>query len=219
MSALPAPLLVVTDRHQAPVPLERVIEEVLAAGARWIWLRDRDLDPVARRALAFSLRALTRSAGAYLSIGGDAELAAEVAAEGVHLPSAVAVAAARRQLGREALIGVSAHQLGDVADAAAAGADYVTLSPIFASASKPGYGPALGVRAIEEATRYGIAIVALGGVSCVTAGACLQAGAAAVAMMGEIMRERHRAALVHDVLARLEALGSSFRNQGDEAQP
>jgi thiamine-phosphate pyrophosphorylase len=192
---------VVTDRHQAPLALERVIEEVLAAGARWIWLRDRDLDPAARRALALSLRALTRSAGAHLSIGGDSELAAEVAAEGVHLQSAAAVAAARRRLGREALIGMSAHRPGDVRDAAAAGADYVTLSPIFASASKPGYGPALGVRAIEEATRYGIAIVALGGVSRASASDCLHAGAAAVAMMGEIMRARDPAAPVREILA------------------
>ncbi len=203
MRTLPAPLLVVTDRHQAPVPLQQVIEEVLTAGARWIWLRDRDLAPAARRALAFSLRGLTRSAGAYLSIGGDAELAAEVAADGVHLPSAAAVTAARQLLGRAALIGVSAHRLGDVREAAAAGADYVTLSPIFASASKPGYGPALGLRAIEEAARRGIAIVALGGVSPASARDCLRAGAAAVALMGEIMRARDPAAPVRKVLARV----------------
>lgn len=218
MSVLPAPLLVVTDRHQAPAPLLHVIEDVLAAGARWIWLRDRDLEPVARRALAFALHALTRSAGAQLTIGGDAELAAAVAAEGVHLPAAAAVTAARLLLGRAALIGMSAHRLGDVAEAAAAGADYVTLSPIFASASKPGYGPALGLRAIEEATRYGVAVVALGGISPATAGDCLQAGAAGVAMMGEIMRDRQRAALLHDVLARLAA-AAPCRNPGDEAQP
>lgn len=201
MRALPAPLLVVTDRRQALLPLRRVVEEVLAAGARWIWLRDRDLDPIARRALALSLRALTRNVGGCLTIGGDSELAAEVGAEGVHLQSAGAVAAARRQLGREALIGVSAHRLGDARDAAAAGADYVTLSPVFASASKPGYGPALGVRAIEEAACCGIAVVALGGVTPATAGQCFEAGAAGLAMMGEIMRARDPAAVGRDILA------------------
>jgi thiamine monophosphate synthase len=57
------------------------------------------------------------------------------------------------------------------------------------------------VRAITEATRYRIAIVALGGVSRATAGDCLQAGTAAVAMMGEIMRVRQPAAPVREILA------------------
>lgn len=186
------------------MPLQQLIEGVLAAGVRWIWLRDRDLDPATRRTLAFSLRVFTSSAGAHLTIGGDGELAAEVAADGVHLQSAAGVATARRLLGREAMIGVSAHQPADVRDAAAAGADYVTLSPIFTSASKPGYGPALGVRAIEEATGCGIAIVALGGVSSATAGGCLQAGAQAVAVMGEIMRARDPEAAVRGLLGHIE---------------
>ncbi len=63
LRALPAPLLVVTDRHQAVLPLEQVIAHALVAGARWFWLRDRDLDPAARRALAFSLRQLTQAVG------------------------------------------------------------------------------------------------------------------------------------------------------------
>jgi thiamine-phosphate pyrophosphorylase len=87
-----------------------------------------------------------------------------------------------------ALIGVSAHGLRDVEAAAAAGADYVTLSPIFLTVSKPGYGPALGVAAIEPAAKRGIAIIALGGVSADVVPLCLDAGAAGVAVMGEIMR-------------------------------
>jgi thiamine-phosphate pyrophosphorylase len=203
LKALPAQLLVVTDRYQTARPLEQVITDVLAAGARWIWLRDRDLDPAARRALALSLRALTREVGGHLSIGADVELAADIAADGAHLQSAAAVAAARRLLGAKASIGVSAHSLADVRDAANAGADYVTLSPIFASASKPGYGPALGAPAIAEAARHGIAIVALGGVTPANAGRCLAAGAAGVAMMGEIMRAPDSAVPLREIFARI----------------
>jgi thiamine-phosphate pyrophosphorylase len=198
--ALPR-LLVVTDRQQAAMPLARVVEQVLLAGARWIWLRDRDLEASERRELALSLRALTDRSGAHLSIGADVELAAEVDADGVHLPAGSAVAAARRRLGSKALIGISAHQLAEVRQAAEAGADYVTLSPIFASASKPGYGPALGMEAIGEAARAGIAIVALGGVTPINAGHCFEAGAAAVALMGELMRARDPAPPVRKILA------------------
>jgi thiamine-phosphate pyrophosphorylase len=58
----------------------------------------------------------------------------------------------------------------------------VFLSPIFASPSKPGYGPALGVGLLEEACgRVGIPVLALGGVSEGNAGACVEAGAAGFA--------------------------------------
>jgi thiamine-phosphate pyrophosphorylase len=187
MRTLPSPLLVITDRHQARHSIEAIAEAVGLAGGRWLLFRDMDLEPVARHSLAGRLSAITRRHGVHLSISRDVDLAAECGAS-VHLQSASAVDTARQRLGPDAHIGVSAHTLADVADAATAGADYVTLSPIFLTASKPGYGPALGVGAIAEAAKAGIAIVALGGVTADAARPCLDAGAAGIAVMGEIMR-------------------------------
>ena len=186
--ALPSGLLVVTDRHQAHRPLPEVAATLVASGVRWIWLRDRDLATEERRTLAEALADLMRPAGAFLSIGADVELAAQVGAAGVHLRASSEVAEARLRLGPDALLGVSTHSLADVRDAAAAGGHYVTLSPIFASASKPGYGPALGVRTLSEAAKLGIPVLALGGVTSANAAACGEAGAAGIAVMGPLMR-------------------------------
>src|SRR5262249_23696613 len=111
---LPARLLLVSDRHQAGAPLEEIIDAAVAAGVRWVWLRDRDLPAAERRALAHRLGALVHARGARLSIGGDVELAAEIAADGVHLSADASIAAARARLGRRALIGVSAHGAADL---------------------------------------------------------------------------------------------------------
>ena len=184
---LPSPLLVITDRHQARHPIEAIAEAVGQAGGRWLLFRDKDLEPAARRAIAGRLAEIVRHHGMHLSVSRDVDLAAEFGAA-VHLQSAAAVEEARQRLGREALVGVSAHSLVDAEAAVAAGADYVTLSPIFLTASKPGHGPALGVGAITEAATAGIAIVALGGVTAGAARPCLGAGAAGIAVMGEIMR-------------------------------
>jgi thiamine-phosphate pyrophosphorylase len=227
---LPSRLLLVTDRHQAAAPLDEIVSEAVAAGARWIWLRDRDLPPVERHALARRLIALARPRGARLTVGGDIALAAEAVADGVHLSAegfgacpdratgdhpassagqafagtrAAPIAAARARLGARALIGVSAHSEADVAAVAAAGADYATLSPIFASVSKPGYGPALGVAAIARAAPHGLPVLALGGVTAERAGECLRAGAAGIAVMGEVMRAGP--AGVRDVVRRYAA--------------
>ena len=178
-------LLVVTDRTQAGKPLEDVVAEVLAAGAEWILFRDKDLEPGARRALAERLAVLTRRAGARLSISRDVALAASLGAD-LHVQSPDAVRQARARLGN-ALIGLSAHGLADIEAGAASGADYATLSPIFPSPSKPGYGPPLGPDVFRAAAGV-LPLYALGGVTPENAPACLEAGAAGVAVMGEIMR-------------------------------
>ncbi|GJD99544.1 thiamine phosphate synthase [Methylobacterium isbiliense] len=201
MNPLPSRLLVVTDRHGAAMPLPDRIGAALAGGARWIWLRDRDLPDDERAALAAALIGQVAAAGGRLTIGRDVALAERIGADGVHLGEAAAVAPARARLGARALLGLSAHSLSEVAAAREVGADYVTLSPIFASASKPGYGPALGLEGLRAACRLGLPVLALAGVTPATAPACLRAGAAGIAVMGGVMRAEDPAAAARDLLA------------------
>ncbi|KMO44495.1 thiamine monophosphate synthase [Methylobacterium tarhaniae] len=193
--SLPARLLIVTDRHGCPEPLADRVAACLAAGARWIWLRDRDLPAPERAALAETLAGSVARMGGALTIGRDVELAAQVGAAGVQLGEASVVAPARARLGRGALLGVSAHSLGEVRAAREAGADYVTLSPVFLTTSKPGYGPALGLGVVREAAAV-MPVVALGGIDPGTAQSCREAGAASVAVMGAVMRAPEVGALV-----------------------
>jgi len=201
VNALPSRLLIVTDRHQARRPLDDIVSESIEAGARWFWLRDRDMDRDERRSLAHRLAEIAHRAGGRLSIGGDAELAAEVGTGAVHVRSAADAETARRRLGASVLVGVSAHSLADAIDAQTAGADYVTLSPIFATASKPGYGPALGLEALRQAAKAGIPVVALGGMDEGNGGAAREAGAAGIAVMGRVMRADDPADVVGALLA------------------
>ena len=137
-----------------------------------------------------------------LSVGGDLGLAVELGADGVHLGGGGSgiVADARARLGVEAWIGVSAHDPGEVAEAAEAGADYATLSPIFATASKPGYGPALGVAALRMAAVHRLPTFALGGIGPDVLAACRDMGAAGAAVMGGPMRADDPAAAVRRLI-------------------
>jgi len=201
---LPAQLLVITDRHQARTEIEAIADAVGRGGGRWLLLRDKDLGATERARLAARLAEIARHHGMLLSISADIDLAQKLGA-GVHLQSAAKVVAARQRLGAGAIIGVSAHGHSEVAAAAAAGADYVTLSPIFSTDSKPGYGPALGLAAIMAAARLGTAILALGGVEVGRVGSCLAAGASGVAVMGEVMRSGDLCHTVTDLLAACKA--------------
>ncbi|MCJ2137882.1 thiamine phosphate synthase [Methylobacterium sp. J-026] len=188
---LPSPLLAVTDRHGHPRPLAETVRAILDGGARWIWFRDRDLEPDARRRLGAAVAEAVRARGGVLTVGGDVALARALGADGVHLGGGSgpeAIAAARSALGAAALIGVSAHAFQEAVRAAAAGADYVTLSPIYPTASKPGYGPALGPDGLAAARAAGLPLVALGGIGLDQIAACRAAGAAAIAIMGGLMQ-------------------------------
>ncbi|KQP96279.1 thiamine monophosphate synthase [Methylobacterium sp. Leaf117] len=196
MRSLPASLLAVTERSSVAPPdlaarqLLGTLEGLMRGGVRWVWFRERDLAPDERRALARDVVDLVGARGGFVSIGGDPALARDLGAEGVHLPGGatpVDVASARERLPHGCL-GVSAHSLAEVEAAARAGADYVTLSPIFATASKPGYGPALGPQALAAAGAFGIPVIALGGMTPDRVGLCREAGAAGIAVMGGLMR-------------------------------
>jgi thiamine-phosphate pyrophosphorylase len=186
------PLLVISDRAQARRSLAMIAEAAFRGGCRWFSLREKDLPAEERRALLAAFVALGARCGAvvtaHVTAHEDVAAVAATGAHGVHLPAGADPAAARPLLPR-ALIGVSAHSAAEAVAMLRQGADYVTLSPIFASASKPGYGPALGLDGLAAAVAAAEGpVVALGGVTAANAPLCLAAGARGVAVMGEIMR-------------------------------
>ena len=202
---LPAPtLLVISDRNQARRPLIEVAAATFAGGCRWFSLREKDLLAAERRALLAELVALARRYDATIKAHQDIDAVEAAGAAGVHLPGGGDPAMARRRL-PHALIGVSAHSTSDAAALLRAGADYVTLSPIFLTGSKPGYGPALGLDALALAASVAPGpVVALGGIGLDNAAQCMAAGASGVAVMGEVMRAADPEAAVRRLLAAIE---------------
>jgi thiamine-phosphate pyrophosphorylase len=188
--SLPSPpLLVITDRHSCRRDLIETLTAAFRGGARWAMLREKDLPRADLLALAERLVAAAKPFGAKILINGDASVAVDSGAAGVHLPQGHEVAEARRIMGKKALIGVSAHSLAEAHAAEAAGADYATLSPVFLTESKPGYGPALGLEEFGRiVTAVKLPLLALAGVSRDNARSCREAGAAGIAAMGSVMR-------------------------------
>ena len=197
MSRLPdPPLLVISDRSQASRPLLDIATTAFAGGCRWFSLREKDLPPAERRALLAELVSLGGEFGATVTAHDDLDAVIATGAGGVHLPGGSNPAAARARL-PHGLIGVSAHSAAEAAAQIAKRADYVTISPIFLTDSKPGYGPALGLAGLTATTaRAGGPVVALAGINPGNARSCLDAGAAGIAVMGEVMRAADPEAVV-----------------------
>jgi thiamine-phosphate pyrophosphorylase len=199
---LPAPpLLVISDRRQTRRPLEELAEAIFAGGCRWLSLREKDLPAAERRALLSALVTLGRRWRATVTIHEDVDAAVMAGAGGVHLPGGGHPEAARARL-PDALIGASAHSAAEASALLSSGADYVTVSPVFLTASKPGYGPAIGLDGLAEIVA-GVPgpVIALGGINAESAPLCLAAGASGVAVMGEVMRATDPRAVVEAMLA------------------
>jgi thiamine-phosphate pyrophosphorylase len=179
------PLIVLTDRRQCARPLPDVLAAAAAAGARLFVLREKDLPDRDRQALARRLRGLL--APARLLLAGPVP-----GPDGCHLAAADPVPP--RPSG---LVGRSCHRPGEIVAAAAGGAHYATLSPVFRSLSKPSDGRSLVLSALAH--DYPIPVYALGGVQTPDrAEACIRAGADGVAVMGAAMRHPE---LVGELLA------------------
>jgi thiamine-phosphate pyrophosphorylase len=225
MSGL-GPLIVVTDRQQAAAVGQDLVDVAAAAvgaGTRTILLREKDLPPAERTLLAKAIAELLAPVEGTLLVAGDARLAGAVGAAGLHLsanqpippierapeerhgrrsPGAGSEGAKARRAGGQLVVGRSCHSVDDLRCAHASGLAYATLSPIWTTTSKLGYGPPLGLSRLADAVAAvpTLPIYALGGVGPGRARECQRAGATGVAVMGEIMRAADPAAVVQAVL-------------------
>lgn len=194
-------MLVLTDRRRVEAAggqLVRTVACAVEAGADAVVLRERDLPRAERRRVAEEVGAVTRRAGASLLVASDASLAAEVGADGLHLTAADPPTPVWH--------GRSCHGAAELERAAATGAGYATLSPVAPTASKPGYGPALGVaRTASLAATSPVPVVALGGVDAVLAAQLRDAGLSHVAVMGAVMGASDPGRVVRDLVAAVGA--------------
>jgi thiamine-phosphate diphosphorylase len=124
-----------------------------------------------------------------LIINDRLDVALAVEAEGVHLGQQdMSITDARRLAGSRLIIGISAESLADALRAEAEGADYIGISPVFATATKTDTAKPLGlagIRRIREAVR--LPLVGIGGISVDNAIEVLRAGADGVAVVSAVV--------------------------------
>jgi thiamine-phosphate pyrophosphorylase len=167
-----------------------------------VQLREKDLNTCQLFELAAELRILTREYGARLLINDRIDVALAVGADGVHLGRAtLSVAVARRILGRDRIIGYSAHGLDEALQAERDGADFVTLGPVYTTPSKAAYGEPLGLACLAEAARrLSIPVFALGGVKTSSVHEVLASGAHGIALISAIIAAQNPAVETESLL-------------------
>ena len=181
-------LYAVTDRSWLRGrSLAECVRDAVEGGATFVQLREKNAPRGEALALARELKDVCGRAGVPFVVDDDVQLAAEVGADGVHVgQSDTACAEARRVLGPEAIVGVSARTVAEALEAQAAGADYLGVGALHPTPTKP---DAVDVtynelRAICKAVR--IPVVGIGGVDATTARELAGTGAAGGAVVSAI---------------------------------
>lgn len=178
-------LYAITDGPRAD--LLDIVAAALRGGARVIQYRDKSDGDIRRHAEATAIKSLCVAHDALYIVNDDVELALAVSADGVHLGEDDAdIEIARKLLGDAAIIGVSCYDsLQSAEDFAARGADYLAFGAFFPSRSKQTPRRAT-TQMLADARRFGLPLVAIGGIEAYNAAPLIAAGADAIAVISAL---------------------------------
>lgn len=150
----------------------------VTGGATVVQLRLKDLptEEVVARGRPF------RDLPATFVVNDDVEAAVQLGADGVHLGRGDV--GAERALEHGLLLGLSAAGVEEALDAEHRGAGYIGAGPVWATPSKTDADPPIGLEGLRAiCAAVSTPVVAIGGVDASNAGACIEAGAAGVAVI------------------------------------
>ena len=163
--------------------LRETARAIIAGGADVLQLREKDVPDATMLAMAAELRELTDETGRIFIVNDRADIAAIVAADGIHLGQQdLPIAESRRLLRPDAVVGRSTHSVEQAKAAVNEGADYVAVGPIFETATKDA-GPPVGLETLRQvAAEVPLPVVGIGGITADNAAQVLAAGATCVAV-------------------------------------
>ncbi|HUM09931.1 MAG TPA: thiamine phosphate synthase [Myxococcaceae bacterium] len=146
-----------------------------------------------------------RAAGVLALVNDRVDWALLSGADGVHVGDEdLPPAEARRLLGPGRLVGVTVRDAWGARQAAAAGASYVGLGPVFATRTKEVPAPVLGLERLRrEVAESPLPVIAIGGISLDTVTSVARTGVHGVAVLSDLWTGR-------DPASRVEALQRGF---------
>ncbi|MDN7023782.1 thiamine phosphate synthase [Methanoculleus sp. FWC-SCC1] len=209
-------LYVVTDEQighgRSHAELARL---AVAGGADAVQLRDKSLSCRSLLTAAREVRVVTAEEGALFIVNDRLDVALAAGADGVHLgQSDLPVECARRLVPPEFIVGVSVRCADEAVRAVAGGADYVALSPLFATGSKADAGAGHGLAALASIrSAVGVPVLAIGGIGQRNVREVIAAGADGVAVISAVVAAEDVAAAARGLKAQIVAAKEARRRR------
>jgi thiamine-phosphate pyrophosphorylase len=183
-------LYLVTDRELARgKSTVEVVKAAVSGGVTCIQLREKDCSTLEFIEQARAIKNFLEEREVPLIINDRLDVALAVGADGVHLgQSDMPLEMARKIAGSSMLIGISAESVQDAVEAENGGADYLGVSPIYATPTKTDTAPPLGIQGLREIkNRVKIPLVGIGGLNNSNAAEVIRNGADGVAVVSAIV--------------------------------
>jgi thiamine-phosphate pyrophosphorylase len=161
----------------------------LQGGADVIQFREKNMDTGEMIRVCRTIQELCRQYDATFIVNDRVDVALAMDADGVHVGQKdMATDVARRLIGPQKVLGVSAGNGETAKKAEADGADYVGVGMIFPAGLKKDIGVPKGVNVLREVSRaVNIPVVAIGGIDHRNAALCIEAGAAGCAVITAVI--------------------------------
>lgn len=182
-------LVLVTDRTLAAGrSLDDVVRAAVRGGVTAVQFREKDCSTRQFLEIGRSVQEACRSLGVPFIVNDRADLALVLKTDGIHLgQDDLPPRDARRLLGPDAVIGLSVETLEQAIEAEAEDVDYLGISPIFATPTKPDTRSEWGLAGLSKLRRLTRRdLVAIGGINPENAGAVIEAGADGIAVVSAI---------------------------------
>jgi thiamine-phosphate pyrophosphorylase len=183
-------LYLVTDRGLARGRSTfEVVKAAVSGGVTCIQLREKNCSTLEFIEQAQAIKNFLGARKIPLIINDRLDVALAVGADGVHLgQSDMPLEMARKIAGPSMLIGISAESVQDAIEAENGGADYLGVSPIYATPTKTDTAPPLGLQGLREIkNRVKIPLVGIGGLNKSNAVEVIRTGADGVAVVSAIV--------------------------------
>ncbi|KAI1393571.1 TMP-TENI-domain-containing protein [Hypoxylon trugodes] len=149
-----------------------VVEKALRGGVTCVQYRDKTSDTGILISTARKLHGITRRFNVPLLINDRVDVALAVGCEGVHIgQDDIDLPTARRLLGEDKIIGVTANSVAEAEVAAKGGADYLGVGTVFATATKENTKSIIGIEGLQEvllkiaAEKWPVKTVCIGGIN------------------------------------------------------
>ncbi len=183
-------LYLVTDRMTAAGRNVRdVVAAALKGGVTMIQIREKDASARDVISLARAVRELAAPYGVPVVINDRVDIAVAAGADGVHLGwSDIPCDVARAILGPDKIVGLTVENMGQVFIANELPADYIGVSPVYATPTKTDTGCPFGLNGLAAAVEIStLPVVAIGGVNIETAPGIIRCGVDGLAVVSAIM--------------------------------
>lgn len=179
----------------SPAAMFAAAEELAAAGCTLLQYRNKSGSALHMLDEARELRARLRP-NVILIMNDRADLCLAAGFDGLHVgQDDLSPEAARSIIGSTRWLGVSTHKPEQLADADLTSANYLAIGPVFATGSKANPDPVVGLEGVSRArelTRK--PLVAICGIARANARSVIDAGADAVAVISDLLRDPRKSA-------------------------